>query len=144
MTEAVTKAIEAAGGSVTFALGDLTTGEGADAVHAAARSRTCRHPREQRGRLRSEHSWTSSSASDWADICNTNVLTSVRTIQRFVPAMREQGWGRVIQISSITGERAGRLAAPLRGVQRSAQLPRQVPRRGDVAGLRAGEEGDEK
>jgi 3-oxoacyl-[acyl-carrier protein] reductase len=105
-TEAVAKAIEAAGGSVTFTLGDVATDEGADAVHAAA---VACGPVDilvnNVGVFDPAVSWASCSASDWADIYNTNVISSVRTIQRFVPAMRERGWGRVIQISSITGDR---------------------------------------
>jgi NAD(P)-dependent dehydrogenase (short-subunit alcohol dehydrogenase family) len=48
--------------------------------------------------------WTGTTAEDWAEICNTNVIASVRTVQRFVPAMRERGWGRVIQISSLLSD----------------------------------------
>ena len=35
---------------------------------------------------------------DWTQAYNTNVISSVRMIQRLVPQMRERRWGRVIQI----------------------------------------------
>ena len=38
---------------------------------------------------------------DWADIYNTNVISSVRMVQRLVPSMRERRWGRVVQIGSV-------------------------------------------
>ncbi len=44
------------------------------------------------------------SADDWNAIYDVNVVTSVRMIKRFVPGMKERGWGRVIQISSVLGE----------------------------------------
>lgn len=49
--------------------------------------------------------WASAGAGAWADIYNVNVLSSVRLIGHLVPAMRANGWGRVIQIASVTGER---------------------------------------
>jgi NAD(P)-dependent dehydrogenase (short-subunit alcohol dehydrogenase family) len=82
--EAVAKCIRAAGGHADLAIGDLTTDEGADAVAAAVDG-----PIDV--------------LVNNMGIYNVNVISSVRTIQRFVPGMRERGWGRVIQISSVTG-----------------------------------------
>jgi 3-oxoacyl-[acyl-carrier protein] reductase len=48
-------------------------------------------------------SWFAHGADDWLDIYNTNVLSAVRLIKLVVPAMRANGWGRVIQISSGEG-----------------------------------------
>ena len=39
-------------------------------------------------------------ASGWLDSYNTNVLSMVRLIQQLLPPMQEQGWGRIISISS--------------------------------------------
>ncbi|MGV9915360.1 SDR family NAD(P)-dependent oxidoreductase [Streptomyces tendae] len=103
-TTAVAKAIADAGGDVACALGDLRTEEGADAVHAAA---LAVGPVDilvnNVGVYDPSRTWSDLAAADWADIYNVNVLSSVRMNQRFVPAMRERGWGRVIQISSVTG-----------------------------------------
>lgn len=46
-------------------------------------------------------SWFDEDLSAWNEAWNLNVLSSVRTIQAFVPAMRQQGWGRVILLSTI-------------------------------------------
>ncbi|MFD0021636.1 SDR family NAD(P)-dependent oxidoreductase [Streptomyces sp. NPDC058382] len=105
-TEAVAKAIDAAGGDASVAIGDLGTDSGADAVHAAA---VAGGPVDilvnNVGAYDMSLGWTTASTQQWAETYNTNVLTSVRMIQRLVPAMRERGWGRVIQISSLTGEK---------------------------------------
>ncbi|MFD0502148.1 SDR family NAD(P)-dependent oxidoreductase [Streptomyces chiangmaiensis] len=105
-TEAVAKAIAEAGGAAALAIGDLGTDAGADAVHAAA---TAGGPVDilvnNVGVYEPSRTWKDTTPEDWAGLYNTNVLTSVRTIQRLVPAMRERGWGRVIQISSVTGEK---------------------------------------
>jgi NAD(P)-dependent dehydrogenase (short-subunit alcohol dehydrogenase family) len=39
-------------------------------------------------------------ASGWLDSYNTNVLSIVRLIQRLLPPMQAQGWGRIVNISS--------------------------------------------
>ena len=39
-------------------------------------------------------------ADEWLDSYLTNVLSMVRLIQKLLPAMQEQGWGRIINISS--------------------------------------------
>lgn len=44
--------------------------------------------------------WFDASLEDWAESYRYNTLAAVRLIKAFVPAMRERGWGRVIQISS--------------------------------------------
>lgn len=96
---AVAKAIRAGGGGVEVALGDLTTDTGADAVAVAALSGG---PIDilvnNAGVIDHAGSWTGTTATGWAQTYNSNVLSSVRMIQRLVPPMRERHWGRVIQI----------------------------------------------
>ena len=100
--EAVAKCIRAAGGHADLAIGELTTDEGADAV-AAAVDGPIDVLVNNMGVYNPAVGWTTGTTAEWADIYNVNVISSVRTIQRFVPGMRERGWGRVIQISSVTG-----------------------------------------
>ena len=38
--------------------------------------------------------------SGWLDSYNTNLLSMVRLVQHLLPPMQEQGWGRIISISS--------------------------------------------
>ncbi|WP_371778306.1 SDR family NAD(P)-dependent oxidoreductase [Streptosporangium subroseum] len=104
-TAAVAKSIREDGGDATVAIGDLGTDAGADAVEAAvADGGPVDILVNNVGIYNMTMGWASSSPEDWAEIYNVNVISSVRTIQRFVPGMRERGWGRVIQISSVTGE----------------------------------------
>ncbi len=101
---AVAEAIRAAGGSAEIAPGDLTTDAGADAVAVAV---LAGGPIDilvnnagvfnNTGALGSL-SWTEATATDWAQLYNSNVISGVRMIQRLVPQMRERRWGRVIQI----------------------------------------------
>ncbi|MFE6946457.1 SDR family NAD(P)-dependent oxidoreductase [Streptomyces chartreusis] len=101
---AVAKSVRDAGGTADVAIGDLGTDEGADAVHAAAVSRG---PVDilvnNVGVFNPMVGWTNTPSVEWAELYNINVLSGVRMIQRLVPSMRERGWGRVIQISSVLG-----------------------------------------
>lgn len=47
--------------------------------------------------------WQDATPDVWRDIYETNVLSAVRMIQRFVPGMRARGWGRVVQIGRGLG-----------------------------------------
>ncbi|WP_061296579.1 SDR family NAD(P)-dependent oxidoreductase [Herbidospora cretacea] len=85
----------------TVALGDLTTDEGADAVREAAGEVDILV--NNLGVFDPTLTWENVTADDWKDIYDVNVVTSVRMIKRFVPGMKERGWGRVIQISSVLG-----------------------------------------
>ncbi|MFI9379548.1 SDR family NAD(P)-dependent oxidoreductase [Kutzneria sp. NPDC052558] len=97
-TVAVAKTIDAA-----YVLGDLGTDRGADEVYSAVQDEPVDILVNNVGAYDMTAGWTTTSAQDWADLYNVNVLTAVRMIQRLVPGMRERGWGRVIQISSVTG-----------------------------------------
>ncbi|MFC5058534.1 SDR family NAD(P)-dependent oxidoreductase [Saccharothrix xinjiangensis] len=100
-TTAVAEAVRAAGGEADVAIGDLGTDGGADAVaEAAGRVDVLVN---NVGVFDMSLDWWSATPQHWLDIYNTNVVSSVRTVQRFVPAMRERRWGRVIQVGSITG-----------------------------------------
>ena len=102
--QAVIDEIEANGGQAATALGDLMTADGAEAVIKAA---------EQAfggidilvnnaGGSDSDNAspWFEASVEEWAASYRRNTLPAVQLTQAFVPAMRERGWGRVIQISS--------------------------------------------
>lgn len=95
---AVAEAIRAEGGEAGVALGDLTTDAGADAVAVAAQAFGPINILVNNAGVIPRHSWTETTATDWAQVYNSNVISGVRMIQRLVPQMREQHWGRVIQI----------------------------------------------
>ncbi len=83
-------------------IGDLTTDAGAAAV--ANQAGHVDILVNNAGAYDPAAGWADTGADAWADMYNLNVLGSVRLIKHLVPAMRANGWGRVIQISSVTGE----------------------------------------
>ncbi|MFN0089097.1 MAG: SDR family NAD(P)-dependent oxidoreductase [Acidimicrobiales bacterium] len=92
--------IAAAGGKVGVVWGDLTTDEGADQVAEQAGPGRVdvlvnNYGAADRG------GWFTSSAQDWIGVYQKNVLSGMRLTQRFVPAMRERGWGRVIFVGTV-------------------------------------------
>lgn len=44
--------------------------------------------------------WLGISAEDWMATYRLNVIATINLIERFVPGMKERGWGRTIQIAS--------------------------------------------
>lgn len=102
---AVVEEIQAAGGKAVLALGDVATNEGADATAQVAL--------EALGGIdiliNNAAGFAGSSSistifevppEDWLATYDMNVGAAVRMIQRLAPAMRERGWGRIIQIAS--------------------------------------------
>jgi len=102
--EAVARAIRAAGGQAATAVGDLATDAGADAVAAAALSAFGGIDilvNNAGGRAGGDASdWMGASADDWADTYQKNTIATIRMIHRLAPAMKERGWGRLIQFAS--------------------------------------------
>ena len=47
--------------------------------------------------------WIEIEPNEWIDSFQTNFMPVIRLSRRFVPAMKEQKWGRVINISSTAG-----------------------------------------
>jgi NAD(P)-dependent dehydrogenase (short-subunit alcohol dehydrogenase family) len=100
----VAEAIRVGGGKAEVALGDLTTDAGADAVAGAALAGGAIDILVNNAGVLNNAgvigflSWTEATATEWALIYNSNVISGVRMIQRLVPQMRERHWGRVIQI----------------------------------------------
>lgn len=45
--------------------------------------------------------WDKLSSEQWIEIYQRNVLSAMRLIQAFTGAMKEQGWGRVIQLGTV-------------------------------------------
>ena len=93
--------IMAAGGKASIAVGDLATDTGAEAVVTATldalgsidilvNSAGMAHTGD----------WFQTNVTTWMEIYNLNVAGIVRLTNRFVPEMRERGWGRIISIAS--------------------------------------------
>ena len=94
-TEAVAAGIRAAGGDAMAVVGDLAGDAGADAVADAAGDVDIL---VNNAGAYDGLAWSEVTTDMWGQIYQTNVVSGVRMIERFVPAMRKRGWGRVIQI----------------------------------------------
>jgi NAD(P)-dependent dehydrogenase (short-subunit alcohol dehydrogenase family) len=102
-TNAVVQRIIEAGGNAEAALGDLSTDEGADSVASLALAGGPVDILVNNAGYYAHTSWSNTSCQDWMDVYNVNVISYVRMIQRIVPAMKGQGWGRVINIGGGLG-----------------------------------------
>lgn len=102
-TNAVIQRIIEAGGTAEAALGDLATDEGADQVAKLALAGGPIDILVNNAGFYAHTSWSNTSCEDWMNVYNVNVISYVRMIQRIVPAMKEQGWGRVINIGGGLG-----------------------------------------
>ncbi|SFO46442.1 Short-chain dehydrogenase [Chitinophaga sp. YR627] len=102
-TNAVVQRIIAAGGTAEAALGDLSTDEGADKVASLALAGGPVDILVNNAGYYAHTSWSNTSCQDWMDVYNVNVISYVRMIQRIVPTMKGQGWGRVINIGGGLG-----------------------------------------
>lgn len=47
------------------------------------------------------HRWSDSDTEKWLEMYQVNVLSAARMAQALMPAMREQGWGRIINLGTI-------------------------------------------
>lgn len=108
-TEETAEAIRSAGGGAHVALGDLATDEGAAAVAGAVQDHTggvdilvnnIGGTESSGGGMLS---WFEIAPEQWAGAMQQNLIAAVRMVHAFVPAMRDRGWGRVINISSGGG-----------------------------------------
>lgn len=106
--EATAGAIRAAGGAAYTAIGDLATDAGAAAVAQAAHAalggvdvlvNNVGGMEASGGAV----AWFDITPEHWAGSLQQNLIAAVRMIHAFVPAMRERGWGRVINVASAGG-----------------------------------------
>ncbi|MBW9118258.1 SDR family NAD(P)-dependent oxidoreductase [Rhizobium cauense] len=94
----VAASVRSLGGTVDLVLGDLSTDAGADAVCQKA---LCNGPVDilvNNAGYYGHAGWDDTAEDEWLAAYNANVVSGVRMIKRLVPAMRQRGWGRVIQI----------------------------------------------
>jgi NAD(P)-dependent dehydrogenase (short-subunit alcohol dehydrogenase family) len=98
----VVNAIIANGGRAYSVLGDLTQDEAVERLAAEAEERV--GPVDilvnNAGGSSAKSDWQTTAADAWASTYDRNVLAAVRVSTRLLPAMRQSGWGRVINISS--------------------------------------------
>ena len=102
--QALVADIEARGGRAAAVVGDLMIEDGIEAAIKATESAfggidilVNNAGGSNRGTM---SGWFETSVLEWTESYRQNTLPAVRLAQAFVPAMRDRGWGRVIQISS--------------------------------------------
>ncbi len=99
--EEVAAAIRAAGGKAVVVVGDLSKDEEVEMILAEIQTAVGGVDILVNNAASGEHqNDMETPAAGWMNSYNTNVLSMVRLIQKLLPAMQEQGWGRIINISS--------------------------------------------
>jgi NAD(P)-dependent dehydrogenase (short-subunit alcohol dehydrogenase family) len=140
-TEETAAAIRAAGGTAFTAIGDLATDEGAAAVAAATTAaigeidiliNNIGGNEAAGGGL---GGWFRDTPAVWTGTMQQNLVAAIRMIHAFVPAMKDRGWGRVINISSGGGtqptpQAAAYCAAKAAVVNMSVSLSLELARTG--------------
>jgi 3-oxoacyl-[acyl-carrier protein] reductase len=104
-TNAVAAEIEAHSGKTAVVLGDLTV---EDEAHNVAKSAI-----EQLGGIDilvnnaggpgDRLFWEETQIRAWTESYDRNVLAAVRLINHLLPPMRQSGWGRIVNVSSVAG-----------------------------------------
>ncbi len=94
--EAVAREIGAAG----VAIGDVSTDIGADAIKNAVADVDVLVNNAGGSDGTSAKSWLDVDEAEWIATYQRNAVAAARMIRRFVPGMKQRGWGRVIQIAS--------------------------------------------
>ena len=102
--DGVAKRLADKGYKTAVACGDLSTDEGVAAVVEAANAAFGGIDilvNNAGGSAASESpNWFAYGTDQWIDTYQRNTLAAVRLIHAFVPAMKERGWGRIINIST--------------------------------------------
>ena len=96
-------AVEEIGGGAPVT-GDITTDAGAQALVAAVAERPVEILINNYGTA-DPGSWATSSAEDWIDSYQKNVLSAQRMIQAFLPGMQHRDWGRIINLGTVGSSR---------------------------------------
>jgi 3-oxoacyl-[acyl-carrier protein] reductase len=100
----VQQEIEVAGGKVVVAIGDLSTDDGAKRVADRALTEFGAIDILVNSAGAYEvHGWEDATPQQWLATFNQNVLSMVRLIRLLAPQMKQLGWGRIIQLSSMVG-----------------------------------------
>lgn len=98
-----TAAVAAEIGAAASAIGDLSTDAGADAVAAAAGDVDILVNNAGGAAGTSALPWVEVEEVAWIATYQSNVIAAARMIRRLLPAMKANGWGRVINIASAAG-----------------------------------------
>ncbi|MDD3798432.1 MAG: SDR family NAD(P)-dependent oxidoreductase [Novosphingobium sp.] len=103
--EAVVADLRGKGHDVALAIGDLATDDGARATADAALAAfggidILVNNAGGRSSDAGTVEWDGAAPEDWIDTYNKNAVATVRMVRLLAPAMKERGWGRLIQFAS--------------------------------------------
>ncbi len=97
-----TDQIVADGGQAISVCGNITTESGADGLaHSLAEKADSIDVLVNNYGTAEAGQWIDLTAQEWTDMYEKNVLSATRCIERFLPSMRDKGWGRIIQVGTI-------------------------------------------
>lgn len=101
--ERVAEGIREAGGDAIAVLGDLATDREAEAVGDAVEAELGAVDVlvNNVGAFQVQP-WKATDVDGWRRTLEANLLSTVRMCRRFVPGMRERGWGRLVQVASVS------------------------------------------
>ncbi len=91
--------VRASGADAEVVLGDITVAADADAVAVTAQGWGVDVLVNNAGPF-VEHTWDDAEPDAWSASYEGNVVSAVRMVRALVPPMRDQGWGRVINVGS--------------------------------------------
>jgi len=101
--DAARTAVASLGGGVPVA-GDICTDAGADELLRACSGFPVDILVNNYGTAQAGD-WTDSDAGAWIDAYEKNVLSAQRMIRRFLPGLRANGWGRILNLGTIGSTR---------------------------------------
>jgi 3-oxoacyl-[acyl-carrier protein] reductase len=102
--------IKAAGGEAVVALGDLVSDEAAEKVARIALDAWGGIDilvNNAGGPSNPALNWDNIESGDWIRTFELNTVSTARMIKHCMPGMKQNGWGRIVQISSLAAVRAG-------------------------------------
>lgn len=95
-----TEAVAAAIGAGAYAVGDLATDAGADAVAEVAGEIDILVNNAGGAKVTMQTPWLEVTPADWLETFQANTMSAVRMIHRLLPGMKERRWGRIINMLS--------------------------------------------
>lgn len=96
----VADSITTMGGRAEIVLGDISADEGARHVASSALAAGPVDILVNNAGAYDYRSWDQAGPEDWSTSYQVNVISGVRLVKELVPAMRDRGWGRVVQIGA--------------------------------------------
>lgn len=106
--DATVEAVIAAGGRAHAVHGDIRSGGGVADLQASVRAITDHVDIVINNYgVADGTTWDDATGTSWHASYDTNVVSAMRVVDAFVPAMSERGWGRVVFVATVGATRPG-------------------------------------